>query len=276
MSETIRVKACLTAFNRKEKTCAALRAFFGQTGGYELSAVLVDDGSTDGTGEVVRSEFSQTSVVCGDGNLFWNGGMSRAFDLAREEGADFYLWLNDDTFLLDDALHRLISDLQKLNNPKGAIVVGSTQDPDTKVLSYGGVRRTSKWHPGKFEMVEPGPEALPCDAMNGNVVLVSAEAARMLGSMDGHYTHSMGDYDYGLRAGQSGISVFVGEGYHGYCPRNPTGAAWHERESIGLRLQAARSPKGLPFREWAYFLRKHGNLLWPLAWCATYRKIITG
>jgi len=276
MAEGLHIAACLTAFNRREKTCAALGAFFGQKGDFDLSAVLMDDGSRDGTADAVGERFPDTTVLRGDGSLFWNGGMSAAFEQARDQGADFYFWLNDDTMLQEDALARLIRDYQSLHPPCGAIVVGSTLDEAEGAHTYGGVRCTSKWHPGRFALVEPGDSVKVCDAMNGNIVLISADAAESVGAIDSCFTHSMGDYDSALRARALGIPVLVGTGYYGFCPRNPAGSAWHDQATIAERYRAAVSPKGLPMGEWAHFLRKHGGALWPIAWLATYRRIFTG
>lgn len=276
MAESPQITACLTAFNRCAKTCAALQAFFNQEGDFHLSAVLMDDGSRDGTADAVRDRFADTIVLRGDGSLFWNGGMSAAYDRARERGADFFLWLNDDTMLQKDALVRLIRDYESLNPPTGGIVVGSTLDEESKTHTYGGVRSLSNWHPGRFALVEPAGSVQVCDAMNGNIVLISSGAAERLGAIDCRYTHSMGDYDYGLRARARGVPLVLGAGYHGFCPRNPAGSAWHEQATITERYRAAVSPKGLPMGEWAHFLRMHGGMFWPVAWLATYRRIVTG
>jgi GT2 family glycosyltransferase len=276
MPESARVVACLTAFNRREKTCAALGAFFEQEGGFGLSAVLMDDGSRDGTTEAVSASFPKTEILRGDGSLFWNGGMAAAFEVARRQSPDFYLWLNDDTMLRQNALRRLVDDYRTLDSSAGAIVVGSTLDGDSGSHTYGGVRKASVWHPGRFVLVEPSQSLQACDAMNGNIVLVSAQAAERVGAIDDSFTHSMGDYDYALRARAAGLPVVVGRGYHGACPRNSPGSAWHEKATVGQRYRAAISAKGLPVREWTYFLRKHGGLLWPIAWLATYRRILTG
>src|SRR5581483_12068316 len=75
----------------------------------ELRAVLIDDGSRDGTALAVRMQFPWVEVVRGDGSLYWCQGMHRAFDIALRQGFDYYLWLNDDTLLTLDALSRLLS-----------------------------------------------------------------------------------------------------------------------------------------------------------------------
>jgi GT2 family glycosyltransferase len=276
MTAPIKVCAVLTAYNRRGKTLTALRAFFNQREDLYLSAVLMDDGSTDGTAEAVQAAFHEVVVMKGNGAMFWNRGMALAFIEACSRGADYYLWLNDDTILYPDALSDLLEDASSIRNPRGCIIVGSSRDPESGVCTYGGVRSISKWHAGKFARIQPCAELQSCDAMNGNVVLISADAAQTTGEIDPYFSHSLGDYDYGLRAVRNGVSVMIGSGFHGECPRNPFGSIWYESRTMRERYERVNSPKGLPMKEWAYFLKKHGNMVWPLAWLATYRHIITG
>lgn len=276
-SKGLSICAVLTVFNRKEKTLRALEEFFSQEESFSLSAVLMDDGSSDGTAESVAERFPMVRVLLGDGTLFWNRGMARALQEAYRTGADFYLWLNDDTHLFPGVLRRLVADAESAYSDKGCIVVGSTVDPHSGKLTYGGKRRTSSWNPSQYVTIEPKQEEMtPCDSMNGNVVLVSAKAAEVLGGLDERFSHGMGDYDYGFRAGKAGVPLFVGRGVHGECPRNPPGSSWYEAGSIRERWRRMNSPKGLPMKEWAWFMQKHGNFMWPLTWIATYRRILTG
>jgi GT2 family glycosyltransferase len=279
MAEKIHICAVLTVFNRKEKTIEALKAFFGQAVDCRLSCVLMDDGSGDGTADAVAQEFPQVTLLHSDGSLFWSGGMGEAFCTAMRMGADYYLWLNNDTVLIDGAIASLLEDArsQQAKAGKGGVFVGSTKDPETGAHTYGGVVRTSSWHPGKFTLIEPSQdEPIPCDSMNGNIVLISSSAAETLGGIDPYFTHSMGDYDYGLRALESDVFICVATGYHGFCSRNPVGTYWFEAESFRERMRVVNAPKGLPMKQWAYFLRKHGSFTWPFAWLLSYRRIITG
>lgn len=104
---------------------------------HELDVFLCDDGSKDGTGDLVASDFPQVKVVQGTGDLYWNGGMSLAWKTAVQTGDyDFFLWLNDDTFLLDGAMIQLIEDFNKIG--KAAVLTAACKRKGSDDFSYGG------------------------------------------------------------------------------------------------------------------------------------------
>ena len=73
-----------------------------------LDVFVLDDASSDGTGEAIAEQFPEVTVLRGDGKLYWNGGMRRAFAAAIAGDYDYYLWMNDDTTLDDGALALLL------------------------------------------------------------------------------------------------------------------------------------------------------------------------
>jgi GT2 family glycosyltransferase len=273
------IAALLTCHNRREKTLACLESLFRQArpDGCDLDVYLVDDGSTDGTSEAVRSEYPSVHLIAGDGQLYWNGGMRRAFSAAQSRDPDFYLWLNDDVTLYENALLRLLSTCEELvaEGEEAPIIVGTMQDPVTHETTYGGVRRCNRWHPMKYQYITPSDQPLPCDTFNGNCVLICRDVARRVGNLDSAFTHAMGDYDYGLRGRRLGCSCWVAPGFTGACSRNEnqeknTGRKLSFRE---LRRYVSHS-KGFPMKEYAYFLRRHGGALWFVFWAMPYFRLI--
>jgi len=263
-----RVCALLTSHNRRDQTLACLAALEAATGHRvrRMSAVLVDDGSHDGTGVAVRQRFPWVEVIQADGELYWCRGMHRAFKHAIAQRYDHYLWLNDDTLLDPDALARLLEchDTLQRQRARPMIIVGSTRDPAGDGITYGGWRRASRWRQLALAAVEPGSQPLRLDTFNGNIVLISSDAVRVLGNLDPNFEHALGDTDYGLRAGRLGVECWLAPGTHGCCSRNSvTGTYADTALPMSERWTLMLGRRGLPTRSWLHFTRRHAGLLWP-------------
>src|SRR5438552_2926079 len=258
----------MTSHNRREITLRCVACLAEQSGlnGVAMTVFLVDDGSTDDTAHAVSGRFPWVRVLEGDGSLYWAGGMRKAMAVAMAEEFDLYLWLNEDTALFPDAISRLVeamSQLQRAEN-RPLILVGSTRDPRTNRWSYGGYTRDVGL---KFMRLEPSDQAIECDTMNGNCVLIAQPVAQRVGNLDHHFTHSMADWDYGLRAKAVGCAVFLAPGYVGHCVQNSGDGLWQDRKLSTLaRWKRMLGPKGLPPKEWLCFTRRHAGRLWPLNW----------
>ena len=277
----LRICVLLTYFNRKESTLACFRALSANTlpTGTELSAIVVDDGSTDGTSQALQEEFPWIQVERSTGNLYWCRGMHQAFKLAEQNNYDYYLWLNDDTVLQPDAIERLLLAECRLRTQEGGavIVVGSTIDEKSGVLTYGGEVQVSAVRKTRFKKLQSSNAPQRCDSMNGNVVLVPRLAAHLLGNLDPAFEHAMGDTDYALRARKLGVAVWTAPGVHGTCSDNPkTGTYRDANLPLAHRWKLMLSRKGLPWRSWLVLTRRHTGLLWPLYFAWPYVSLVIG
>ena len=272
------IAVIMTCHNRKKHTIECLKSLYDQVhdAALSLDTYLVDDGSTDGTSEAVQRLFPDVRVNLGDGSLYWNGGMRSAFALAMKEGYDHYLWLNDDTVLYHSALQVMIQTYEQLLSqgyPR-SIVVGSTSDLETGSLTYGGIIKTSCWHPFKYRIVNPVDRPQPCDTMNGNCVLIPQNVVTIVDNLDSAFTHTTGDFDYGLREVKKGCSIFVAPGFVGTCSINSISGTWKDQNlSFRERLKKRHQTKGVPFKEWKVFVKRHGGVFWPVFVVLPYIKM---
>ena len=278
----MRIVALLTSFNRKDKTLeclARLRAAADRAQVGPLRAILVDDGSTDGTAQAVSAQYPWVKVLRGDGSLFWNRGMHKAMAHALES-ADFdaLLWLNDDTFLYPDALVRMLAAESARTQAKpgrcGVVVVGATADRQTGALTYSGQVKVSHWRPLKFSKVFSATEVVTCDTMNGNVVFLPRLVVMDVGNLDPVFEHAMGDIDYGLRARRRGHDIVVAAGFVGECSNNPIGTHQDHRQPFSQRWRYMLSRKGLPWRSWLQLTRRHGGPAWPAHFVWPYLRLL--
>lgn len=276
--EDIRLAVLMTCHNRRDDTLKCLGYLDSQMlpSTTSVDVFLVDAGSTDGTAEAVKKQFSNVQLLSRDASVYWAQGMRIAFRSAMDSRYDFYLWVNDDTRLDPDAISRLLSTYHNIaaTHSSDSIVVGSIRDPETGELTYGGNLRAPGLHPLKFHRAPVSGTPTEVDTMNGNCVLIPDSVARLVGNIDPAFAHSFGDFDYGLRARRLGCAVWVAPGTLGVCSQNDAEGTWRDPQlPLSLRLRKMRGPKGIPFAEWKVFTRRHGGVLWPVFWASPYIKL---
>jgi GT2 family glycosyltransferase len=279
------IAALMTCHNRAATTLRALQHLHAQVGAAcQLSVYLVDDGSSDGTADLVARAYPEVTIIPGDGTLFWGGGMARAFEAASRGEHDFFLWLNDDTYLFPDAVRTLLQTHAEITRTQGAdcIVVGTTRPEGAKKANTGG-RSSSPPRLFHFELIEPCDRPQRCTTFNGNCVLVPRRVAEQIGGPDAGFRHYIGDFDYGLRAKKRGFESWVAPGFAGTCQSDRIA----EPSARGLRafcqmLADLRRPKGVQvdgatvysFQEWARFARRHGGPFWFIYFAFPYRRLL--
>ncbi len=267
------VAVLATCFNRRDTTVHGLKALRAAAAGIDYHVYLVDDGSTDGTGDAVRRDFPETTVIQGDGSLYWNGGMLKAWRSAVKTGARYYMLFNDDLELEPESITQLFrfqKAMEAAHGPK-VISIGKVLDTETDTITYGGYCVA----PGlsRLRFLRAADDGAPCDTMNGNCVLVPAIAVDDVGMLSDRYRHHTGDIDYGLRARDAGYKLFQSREPVGRTPYNHAAHAKLARLTWQNHKFLLRDPKGLPVGEWLHFCRRHGGPLWPLNFASRYLKI---
>jgi glycosyltransferase involved in cell wall biosynthesis len=213
-----------------------------------MKVFVCDDGSQDGTSEMIKSKFPKVNLVKGSGDLFWNGGMNLAWNSAlNDDDFDYFIWLNDDTFLLDNAILDLFNDYEKVG--KSSIISAAIKKPDSKEFAFGGQNDSGEVIPnGKVQEVV---------LINGNFVLVPKNIVAQIGVLSQEFTHYLGDYDYGLRAIALGEKCFTSSKYLGECEVNALPYWGDKNHSFSKRWELLHSVKGLSIKEYTRFLNKH-------------------
>lgn len=288
------IAVLMTCHNRRETTLRCLASLFvaakqaekkDGAGQWRLHIFLVDDGSTDGTGEAVRkwagsiiqhASFVHLHLILGSGSLYWAKGMALAWRealkweaLRRGECAlqsfdppvfkfAHYLWLNDDVELFPDALLTLIHDGKSVSeNLRSAVdghyvIVGSCRDGDGQ-LSYGATDEKNK-------LMSPRGQPVRAQGwFSGNVVLVPGCVCELVGIIDESYSHARADFDYAERLKKAGIPFFVASTYVGRCTCD-----WNDKmrgRSLWARLASLWRPGYCNLHDlWLIRSRYHGKV----------------
>ena len=204
------INILITCHNRVDKTIRCLQNVYAQDDlnvRFQIHIFLVDDGSIDNTTEIVSNGFPEVIIIKGDGNLFWNRGMNTAWKAAeRKNHCNYFLWLNNDTFLYPDAINQLLE-----VTADNRITCGSTCSAVTGKITYGGINKIRK------SVVIPNGNLQNCDSFTGNCVLIPYTVFEKLGYLHSAFHHGLGDLDYGLRATKNGIHCCVAPDFIGTC-----------------------------------------------------------
>lgn len=272
-SENQNLAVLMTCHNRKEKTIDCLAALYNadRPCGLDINIYLVDDGSTDGTGHEVKNAFPNVNVIEGNGSLYWNGGMIKAWEYSEKIGGfDFFLWLNDDTIIDKSAIQEVIECYREANliESKPSIIVGSCKSgQNEEEFSYGG--RTLDEKP-----VIPNGDIQKCSLINGNLVLVPRPVYESVGMLSSEYSHGIGDNDYGLRAISKGFSCYVTKRFIADCPTNDVPVWCNPKKDLKARYRHFHSPTGLNFSEYVRFRKRFWKKTWMVYAIKAYLKML--
>ncbi|HET7732202.1 MAG TPA: glycosyltransferase family 2 protein, partial [Paludibacter sp.] len=277
--KTIHIAVLLTCHNRKEKTLACLTSLYFAINQvneeYNFTIYLVDDGSTDGTAEAVLNQYPTVKVIEGNGNLFWAGGMRLAWSTAlAEQNYDAYLLLNDDVVLVQSFICEILKTHEHslAQTGESGIYCGTTIDKATGLTSYGGLKIVKNDFVLRTTLINTVENPQVFHMANANVLWICNMVVDRIGLLDEKYTHSLADFDYTLTAFEHKIPLWVVPGVSGFCSRDH-GNSWRpSTTSLKDRIAYLKSPKGLAYHEYLYYVRKHFPLFYPYSYIMLWVK----
>lgn len=277
--KNIKIAVLLTCHNRKDKTLACLSSLYDADfpQAYQYDVYLTDDGSTDGTDMAVEEKFPEVNIIKGDGNLFWAGGMRLSWTTAIEHDTyDAFLLLNDDVILETDFIYNMMKAEEHAINKYGkkGIYSGTTIDQETQNTTYGSSKIRVNHIIVRFDLLAPKSWAQECEITNANILWVDKSVVVEIGILDSRYTHGIADYDYSLKAYKKGIPVYLAPNVCGACQFDH-GNNWKpSSSSLKDRVAYLKSPKGLAYKEYLYYIKKHFPMFLPYSFVMLWMKTL--
>ncbi len=225
-STSPRVAVIIPTFNRREAVLCCLEHIRAMTG-VPVRAVVVCDGSTDGTQDAIRAQFPEAVLVEGDGNLWWSGSINAGVEAALPLGVEYCLFLNDDVHPDSDMARALVHAADAAPGSIQGAVVYHQREPE-RIWCGGGL---AVWF-GRGAYMRADAEAaaalaagkLDVDWLPGMGTLIPSDLVRELGGIDAeNFPQYWGDTDFTLRASRQGIPVRVCPGARLYNDIDSTG-----------------------------------------------------
>jgi len=252
----ISIAILIASYNRRINTYKTIKKIYNQKKkfNYKIKIFLTDDNSTDNTAGFIKKKYSEITILKGNNNLYWTGGTNKSWRAAIKDQIkfDYYLWLNDDTFLYPNAITDLLS-ATKFFSKKNLICVGSTKDRNNK-RTYGGfLNLGSKTRVFKNTIIYPNQNYQAINRFNGNIVLISREVQKKIGLLNENLKHYFSDIEYGIRAEKKNIKMVICPGYQGICEKDKKIINFKDF-ILGKKIISTGF----------YLTRKYGGLLWPL------------
>ncbi|MGK2956782.1 MAG: glycosyltransferase family 2 protein [Solirubrobacterales bacterium] len=187
--------AYIPNFNGAERLSVLLKSLRGQSG--DCRVVVVDNGSTDGSAELVRNEFPEVTVYQLPQNLGFGKALNRAIS---EIGGDALFLLNNDVECEPGFIAEMLS---KLNEDTDMVAGVLTTRTDPGVIDSAGViadRRTLMAFDYLHDQpVESARSAPPPLAPTGGAALYRREIFEAVGGFDEKIFAYYEDLDLALR-----------------------------------------------------------------------------
>lgn len=196
-----KIYVLLPVHNRRAITEEFINCLVAQSySNYHL--ILIDDGSTDGTSEMVKAKIGNLTILKGVGNWWWAGSLQQGIDWLKQEGvadSNIVVFMNDDVLFEPDFLKVAVGLLdqysgmllpQVFNEGSGCIEESGVQ-ADMKKLTF----RTAT-----------SPQQINCLPTRGLFMRMSV--LRRVGDFHPKLLpHYLSDYEFTLRAGRMGVML---------------------------------------------------------------------
>ncbi len=216
----MQLSICIVSFNTKSYLHDCLYSIVENIH-IPHEVIVVDNGSTDGTAEMLTAEFPQVRFFPGSTNEGFSRPMNRALRAAQGE---YLVLLNPDTVVLEKAFDQLVAFMEahpevgicgpKVLNPDGTLQ-GPCRRGESRpwaVISYFlGLYRLfprSKRFGGYLLNYLDEDEIAEVGGVSGSCMMIRRAVIEDIGYLDERFFAYQEDADYCFRARQAGWKVY--------------------------------------------------------------------
>jgi GT2 family glycosyltransferase len=218
------VALVVPVYNNKEDTAKFLESLKGVT--YpNYMVIVIDDGSTDGTDDMVKEKYPYVILLKGDSSLWWAGATNIGIKKAIEMGADYVLLGGmNDTIVDSEFITTLVDTAEK--NPRSIVVPKCYCYDEPKKIWQAGSELN--WLKGGFRVIgmneiDEGQYDTQYDVNCATIgMLVNTVFFEDIGFLDSKsFPQYWGDTDFTYRAYKKGYRIIY----------EPKSIMWHNVSS---------------------------------------------
>lgn len=186
----------IVTFNPKSWIQKCLKSIISNS--YPCEIIIVDNGSTDGSIEIIKSEFTKALLIQSEQNLGFGQGNNLGIKKAYDAGADYVFLLNQDAWIQNDTIEKLV--LMANANPGFGIISPIHLNGNGDALDYGFSNYIvpKKCHEFFSDTVlnKVKDEIYPVDFVNAAAWLISRECIETVGGFSPSFYHYGEDDNY--------------------------------------------------------------------------------
>lgn len=243
-------------WNRKDSLLDCLTSIYEMDSTfYEI--IVVDNNSTDGSAEAVKTAYPDVTVIENDRNYGAIGGKNIGLTEALKSDSKYIYMLDNDMINARDTLNVILDVM--INDPKVGSIAPVMYDyarPDV-IISAGAIldytQNVSRGRGQDEKDVGQYSETEEVDFLWGGALLVRKSVLEQIGLFDpGYIGYWFEDTDLSVRIKKAGYTNLI-------CP---AAKVWHQPHATGEQFGYRK--KYLAARNAARFMKKHANFL---QWC---------
>ncbi|MCL4553173.1 MAG: glycosyltransferase family 2 protein [Candidatus Marsarchaeota archaeon] len=242
-------------WSQLEDTCECLASLRDVTYA-DYHVIVVDNGSVDGSPDVIADRYPEVRLIRNEQNLGFVGGNNVGIEAALQTQADYVLLLNNDT-VVDPGMVSILVEVAEADSRIAA--VGPQifyYDEPTRLWFLGAdvgwpLAKVEFWHQNE-ENPYPQRQVVETDYLAGAGMLIRTSIIRQLGAFDPYFFAYWDDVELCVRFARAGYQIKAVTHAH----------MWHKIPRAG---RPGKTIHFLMARNQFYLCRKYNNwrVFWP-------------
>lgn len=243
----------IPTYNRKNDVVRCIRSI-KKSVGVSYRIFVSDDGSTDGTKEMVAKLFPEVKVIVSKKNRGAANARNLGMKAALKMPTDFLFFSDSDFILEPKTLLEMVNAIK--DKPEYAAATGKivfADRPDTVQVGANSVGLYTG-----LNYCETGPDNgqfdTPKDSLSGGALFIKKDHAKKVGFFDEIYPIPYEDADYSVRINKSGYKIIY----------VPTARIYHKTPYSDPKIAQKFWIRGAyrTARNKIIFMRKHSPAFW--------------